>query len=160
MAPTIEDLYKQYGGSVTFISVSGPWQGATIADTSTFIRTYGSSWTYVFDSSESVMNAYGVTSVPMFVFVSRDGTITYVDQGEQTRSELAFRISQAMAIQPTPIVISATTSTATIISKQSAVSTIGFSLPTGQFYGGLAVVFAILFAITLALLLKKKSRQD
>ena len=53
MAPIMEDLYKQYGGNVTFISVSGPWQGATIADTSTFIRTYGSSWTYVYDSSGS-----------------------------------------------------------------------------------------------------------
>jgi len=99
MAPTIEDLYKQYGGSVTFISVSGPWQGATIADTSTFIRNYGSSWTYVYDSSGSVMNTYGVDSTPTFVIIGRDGSVITKLVGEQQRPTLVDAITRAVAVR-------------------------------------------------------------
>src|SRR5208282_700635 len=99
MAPIMESVYKQYGGNVTFISVSGSWQGATIADTSTFIRTYGSSWTYVYDSSGSVMNTYGVDSTPTFVIIGRDGSVITKLVGEQLRPTLADAITRAVALR-------------------------------------------------------------
>ena len=99
MVPIIEDLHKQYGGNVTFISVAGPWQDATVADTSTFIRTYGSSWTYVFDTSGSVMNTYGVNSTPTFVVIGRDGSVITRLEGEQSRATLAETITSAAALR-------------------------------------------------------------
>ncbi|MGA3296759.1 MAG: TlpA disulfide reductase family protein [Candidatus Bathyarchaeia archaeon] len=99
MVPIMESVYKQYGGNVTFISVSGSWQGATIADTSTFIRTYGSSWTYVYDSSGSVMNTYGVDSTPTFVIIGRDGSVITKLVGEQQRPTLVDAISRAVALR-------------------------------------------------------------
>jgi thiol-disulfide isomerase/thioredoxin len=99
MVPIMESVYKQYGGNVTFISVSGSWQGATIADTSTFIRNYGSSWTYVYDSSGSVMNTYGVDSTPTFVIIGRDGSVITKLVGEQQRPTLVDAISRAVALR-------------------------------------------------------------
>jgi thiol-disulfide isomerase/thioredoxin len=99
MVPIMESVYKQYGGNVTFISVSGSWQGATIADTSTFIRTYGSSWTYVYDSSGSVMNTYGVDSTPTFVIIGRDGSVITKLVGEQQRPTLVDAITRAVAVR-------------------------------------------------------------
>jgi thiol-disulfide isomerase/thioredoxin len=99
MVPIMESVYKQYGGNVTFISVSGSWQGATIADTSTFIRTYGSSWTYVYDSSGSVMNTYGVDSTPTFVIIGRDGSVITKLVGEQLRPTLVDAITRAVAVR-------------------------------------------------------------
>lgn len=96
MAPMIEDLYKQYGSNVTFISVSGPWQGATVSDTSNFIRTYHSSWTYVYDSSGSVMSNYGVNSTPTFVIIGKDGRPITKLEGEQQRPTLADALTQAL----------------------------------------------------------------
>jgi hypothetical protein len=93
MAPIIEDLHKQYGGDVTFISVAGPWQGATIDDTSTFIRTYGSSWTYVYDGSGSVMNTFGVQATPTFVIIGRDGSPFCKIEGDRLRPVLAEAIT-------------------------------------------------------------------
>lgn len=98
IAPTIEDLYKQYGSNVTFISVSGNWQGATIADTSSFIKSYGSSWTYVYDSSGFAMSAFGVDSTPTFVIIGRDGSVFTRFEGEQTRATLADAITHALAL--------------------------------------------------------------
>ena len=96
MAPIIEDVNKQYGGNVTFITVSGPWQGATIADTSKFIQDYHSTWTYVYDSSGSVMNTYGVNSTPTFVIIGKDGSVLTKFEGEQTRATLVDAINQAL----------------------------------------------------------------
>lgn len=96
-APTLEDIHKQYG-NVTFISVSGPWQGATVADTANFIKDYHSTWTYVYDSSGTIMNNYGVTSTPTFVIVGKDGSIVIKLEGEDqnTRATLTNALNQAL----------------------------------------------------------------
>jgi thioredoxin-related protein len=96
MAPTLEELYNQFRSNVTFISVSGPWQGATIADTANFIKDYHSSWTYVYDSTGSVMNTYGVNATPTFVIIGRDGSIITKLEGDQQKPTLVGYITQAL----------------------------------------------------------------
>jgi len=94
--PVIESLYKQFGSqNVVLISVAGPWQGATASDAAKFIQNYGSGWTYVYDSSGTVMNAYGVTATPTFVIIGKDGSIITTLQGEQTYDTLAGLITKA-----------------------------------------------------------------
>jgi protein-disulfide isomerase len=95
MAPTLENLYGQYGGSVAFVSVSGPYNGATADTTAQFIQSYRSSWTYVFDGSGSVMGEYQVSETPTFFIIGKNGSILSTYQGEQTYDTLSAAITQA-----------------------------------------------------------------
>ncbi|MGA8905760.1 MAG: TlpA disulfide reductase family protein [Candidatus Bathyarchaeia archaeon] len=95
MAPNLEKLYNQFGNKVVFISVAGPWNGpdgkpASAADAVNFINQYGSTWTYVYDSSGTVMNnEFGVTSTPTFFIIGKDGSILTSYTGEQSYDTLA-----------------------------------------------------------------------
>src|SRR5208282_4988485 len=60
MAPILATLYSQYGGNVVFLSVVGPWNGVTAQDAAGFVRTYGVTWTIVYDSSGIVFSNYGI----------------------------------------------------------------------------------------------------
>jgi peroxiredoxin len=96
MEPTLRSLYEQFGSqNVVLISVSGPWQGATANDAAKFIHDYGSSWIYLYDSSGSVMNTYGVNATPTFLIIGKDGSIITTLQGEQTYDTLASILAQA-----------------------------------------------------------------
>jgi cytochrome c-type biogenesis protein len=97
MAPVLESLYNQYGSqNVVFITVAGPWQGATANDAAKFIHDYGSGWTYVYDSSGTTVNTYGVTATPTFFVLSKNGSIITSLQGEQTHNTLAGVLAQAL----------------------------------------------------------------
>jgi cytochrome c-type biogenesis protein len=96
MAPILESVYKQYGAqNVVFVSVAGPWQGATADDAAKFIRNYGSDWTYLYDSSGTIMSNWGVTATPTFFIIGKDGSVITSLQGEQSSATLASAISQA-----------------------------------------------------------------
>jgi thiol-disulfide isomerase/thioredoxin len=95
MAPVLESLYGQYGSSVAFVSVSGPYNGATADTTAQFIKSYGSSWTYVFDGGGSAMGEYQVSSTPTFFIIGKDGSILGTYQGEQTYDTLSAALTQA-----------------------------------------------------------------
>ena len=97
MAPVLDGLYSQYtsGGNVVFISVSGPWNGATANDAASFIHNYGTSWAYAYDSSGTVFNNYGVNSTPTFFIIGKDGSVSSTFSGEQTANTLSAAISAA-----------------------------------------------------------------
>jgi thiol-disulfide isomerase/thioredoxin len=96
MAPILEQLHQKYGGNVTFISVSGPWDGTTQNDVAKFIRDYGSSWTYVYDSSGSTMTSYGVNGTPTVFIIGRNGAIVTSLQGQQSYATLESIILQSL----------------------------------------------------------------
>jgi cytochrome c-type biogenesis protein len=97
VASVLSNLNQRYQPlNVVFLTVSGPWNGASANDAAGFIREYGSSWTYSFDSSGAVFNSYGVNGTPTFVIVGRDGSIVTKLVGEQTESTLASAITQAL----------------------------------------------------------------
>jgi len=81
---------------VTFISVSGPWDGTTQNDVAKFIRDYGSSWTYLYDSSGSTMSRYGVNGTPTFFIIGRNGAIVTSLQGQQSYATLESIILQSL----------------------------------------------------------------
>ena len=97
MAPVLDGLYSQYGsGNVVFISVAGPWNGATADDAANFIRNYGTSWAYLYDSSGTVFSDYGVQSTPTFFIIGKDGAISSTFTGEQTSDSLSGAIAAAI----------------------------------------------------------------
>jgi thiol-disulfide isomerase/thioredoxin len=97
VAPELDGLYAQYGkGNVVFLSVAGPWNGATAEDAAGFIQQFGSTWIYVYDSSGTIFSNYGVQSTPTFFVIGMDGTVsTSCNQGEQCVGSLAGEISSA-----------------------------------------------------------------
>ncbi len=103
MAPALENLYKQFGPqNVVFLSVSGSWTGpdgrpANADDAAKFIRDYGSTWTYVYDSSNSVFNSYHVSGTPTFFIISKDGSIAATYSGEVAAETLAADITRLNA---------------------------------------------------------------
>jgi cytochrome c-type biogenesis protein len=96
MAPVLESIHSKYGANVTFITVAGPWNGATANDAANFIHSYGTSWVYVYDSSGNVFSNYGVNSTPTFFIVGRDGSIVSNFTGEQSSATLASALSAAV----------------------------------------------------------------
>jgi len=96
MAPLLDSLHTQYGnGSVVFISVAGPWNGATANDAANFIHNYGTSWVYVYDSSGTVFTNYGVNATPTFFIIGKNGSVLSTFQGEQTSDTLSAAVSAA-----------------------------------------------------------------
>ncbi len=104
MAPILGSLYTQYGkGNVVFLTVAGPWNGATANDAAAFTspggKGYGyggTSWIYVYDSSGTIFSEYGVNSTPTFYVIAKDGTVSGSALiGEQTSDTLASAISAA-----------------------------------------------------------------
>jgi len=103
MAPALQDLYTKYQNNpnVVFISVAGPWNGpdgnpASANDAAKFISTYGTGWTYVYDSSGTVMNTeYGVNSTPTFFIIGKSGVVFTTFQGEQAEDTIAAAITNA-----------------------------------------------------------------
>jgi cytochrome c-type biogenesis protein len=90
MAPALESLYQQYGPqNVVFLSVAGPWNGASANDAAGFVRDYHSSWVYVYDSSGTTFDAFGVTATPTFFIIDKDGRIAGTYPGEVSVSTIA-----------------------------------------------------------------------
>jgi thiol-disulfide isomerase/thioredoxin len=82
MMPTLERLYQEFGPqNVVFLTVAGPWE-TTADDTAKFIRDYNSRLTYVYDSSGTVFNMFGVNSTPTFFIIGKNGEILQTYNGE------------------------------------------------------------------------------
>ena len=81
--------------NVVFLSVVGPWNGVTAQDAAGFVRTYGVTWTLVYDSSGIVFSNYGIQATPTFFIISTDGVVSSTFQGEQTHDTLAGALSAA-----------------------------------------------------------------
>jgi thiol-disulfide isomerase/thioredoxin len=98
IAPALEKLYQQYAPqNVVFLTVSGPYSGATAADTATFIRNYHSSSIYVYDSSGTTFEAFGVQAFPALFLIDKDGRVamTYALQaGDQLPPAMATDIAR------------------------------------------------------------------
>jgi len=98
MAPVLGSLYAQYGKqNVVFISVAGPWNGASASDAASFISQYGSGWSYVYDSSGTIFSEYGVNSTPTFYIIAPNGYVATSLVGEQTVDSLSGALSAAGA---------------------------------------------------------------
>jgi len=98
MAPVLASLYSEYGKqNVVFITVAGPWNGASASDAASFISQYGSSWTYVYDSSGTIFSEYGVNSTPTFYVISPNGSVSSTFEGEESAGALSGALAAAGA---------------------------------------------------------------
>lgn len=95
MEPVLENLYQQYGAhNVVFLTVAGPWQGATADDTATFIRDHNSGWVYVYDASGSVFKMYDITGTPTFFIIGKGGSVAADYSGEVPSDTIAADLNR------------------------------------------------------------------
>ncbi len=95
MAPILDSLYQQFGAqNVVFLTIAGSWDNAKADDAAKFIRDYHSTWTYVYDSSGTTFNAYGVTATPTFFIINKNGQIASTYPGEVPAQTLAADIKR------------------------------------------------------------------
>jgi len=98
MAPALEQLYQQFGKqNVVFLTVSGPWNSASANDAANFIRTYHTSWIYVYDSSNTVFSTYGVRATPTFFIITKNGQIATAYEGETSIQTLTADLTRINA---------------------------------------------------------------
>ena len=97
MAPVVAQVQAQYSTSpsVVFISVASPFiYGNNQNDVSNFIRTYGTNWTYLWDSSGTIFNMYGVTGTPTFFIITKNGSVATSYSGVVAASTLVADINR------------------------------------------------------------------
>ena len=97
MAPILNQLYNQFGQqNVVFLSIAGPWNGESANDASNFKQTYHATWTFLYDSSNSVFSTYGVNATPTFFIVGKDGRFAAtLPVGALSYETLAAELSRA-----------------------------------------------------------------
>jgi thiol-disulfide isomerase/thioredoxin len=95
MQPTVEQLYQQFGPqNVVFLLVSGTFEGADANDAAKFIQNYNSKATYVYDSSGTVFNMFGVNSTPTFFIIGKDGQVLQTYRGVTSYDTIAADLTR------------------------------------------------------------------
>lgn len=95
MAPELESLYQQFGSqNVVFLSISGLSYGESVNDVANFIRTYHTTWLFVYDSSNTVFNMYGVRATPAFFIIAKNGQVATSYEGETAPQTLASDLTR------------------------------------------------------------------
>jgi len=67
---------------------------ASADDAAKFIRDYNVKITYVYDSSGTIFNSFGVNSTPTFFIIGKDGQVLQTYQGEVSFDSVAADITR------------------------------------------------------------------
>ena len=89
--PEFNEKHLEIGDEVQFLMVNLT-AGDSLADANALIESQGYSFPVLYDMTYSAANAYGVQSIPMTVFIDREGYIMAVDVGAISAEKLAERI--------------------------------------------------------------------
>ena len=91
--PHFQAAYEEYGDDVQFlmINMSDPF-GDPRADSDAFLTEGGYSFPVYYDTNAECAYAYGVTGIPMTIFVDADGMISSVKTGMISEADLQRRI--------------------------------------------------------------------
>ncbi len=89
-APTLTHVVHEYEPrGVTFLGLT---EDATAADTQTFMRQHDLQYVYGPDTGASIAASYGITGIPVTVFVNRQGIITGKIPGAVTQKDFDTQI--------------------------------------------------------------------
>ncbi len=87
--PAFDAMHKKYGDKVTFMMIDLT-DGArdTVASAAKFIKERGYSFPVYFDTTLSAANAYGAYSIPLSVFINKNGEIVTTHTGAMDEATL------------------------------------------------------------------------
>ncbi len=89
--PEFNAKYLELGDEIQFLMVNLT-AGDSLADANALIESQGYSFPVLYDTTYSAASAYGVQSIPMTVFIDREGYIMAVDIGAISAERLEARI--------------------------------------------------------------------
>ncbi len=85
--PAFDNAYAEYQDEITFLMVNmTDGYSETVAGTKQFIEENGYSFPVYFDTSYEAYQAYGVTAIPMTLFIDADGKLITSQLGAMSES--------------------------------------------------------------------------
>ena len=74
--PDFQDAYDEYKDEVTFLFVNViRWQGDTVEDVELFMSENGYTFPVYYDTDGNAAETCGVSSIPLTLFIGRDGEV-------------------------------------------------------------------------------------
>lgn len=91
--PGFNEVYQETGQDVTFIMVDITDGFRETKDTgSAFIAEQGYTFPVYFDINQEAVDAYGITSIPVTVFIDKDGYVVEEEVGAMAKAALERKI--------------------------------------------------------------------
>lgn len=95
---TLVPLYAQHGSHFVLVSIDvnaerDALEAGNFRITS-FMSTYGATWTYALDVDQGVTRAYGVSGTPTHFIIDKDGNIADQHTGKEPLDQLVARLSR------------------------------------------------------------------
>lgn len=95
--PAFDKLYDAYGSEVTFLMVNlTDGSRDTIDSVKQFVSSSGYGFPVYFDTDENAAYEYSVYSIPLTVFIDRDGNVTGSHTGMMSEEKLTEYINKLM----------------------------------------------------------------
>ena len=93
--PHFDKLAKEYDGRVKFLMVN-VFHGGKKKQSLALVSQSGYTFPLYFDSGDSAVSAYGISSVPETIFISSDGKITIKRVGAMSEAVLRSYLTQLL----------------------------------------------------------------
>lgn len=96
--PFFEEAYKEYKKDVHFIMVNmTTWEeDKPTSEIKKFIKEEGYSFPLYFDRKGDAEKTYGVESIPLTLFIGKDGKVAYTHTGAMLKSQLYSYIEKIL----------------------------------------------------------------
>ncbi len=91
--PAFNELYKEYGDDIEFMMINlTDGQRDTVANVKTFITENGYDFPVYYDMDMNASATYGVSSIPMTVFIDSDGNLISYKVGAISEDDLKAQL--------------------------------------------------------------------
>lgn len=100
--PAFDNAYAAYQDEITFLMVNmTDGYSETVAGTKQFIEENGYSFPVYFDTSYEAYQAYGVTAIPMMLFIDADGKLIASQLGAMSESTFTGYLQEYYGVKYT-----------------------------------------------------------
>lgn len=100
--PAFDNAYAAYQDEITFLMVNmTDGYSETVAGTKQFIEENGYSFPVYFDTSYEAYQAYGVTAIPMTLFIDADGKLIASQLGAMSESTFTGYLQEYYGVKYT-----------------------------------------------------------
>ncbi|MDE6529446.1 MAG: TlpA family protein disulfide reductase [Lachnospiraceae bacterium] len=98
--PAFDNAYAAYQDEITFLMVNmTDGYSETVDGTKQFIEENGYSFPVYFDTSYEAYQAYGVTAIPMTLFIDADGNLINYELGAMSESTLIGYLQEYYGVE-------------------------------------------------------------
>ncbi len=95
--PLFQQMYEQYGEDVEFLMVNLIGDGwDRRKDSDAFLQSSDYTFPVYYDEQQQASTAYGIYSIPMSLFVDKDGNLVKAVNGMMTHNTLQFYIDSIL----------------------------------------------------------------